>query len=194
MCLAIFSHNAAAIQCKQHWQFTDTHIMQDLIVSPLHKSRIQRYNRLQSSRSHSRRKCHCMFFCDSYIKETVGIFFCKSGQSGSIRHSRTDRYQVLMDLGTFDHPLSKDLCIGKFLFFLDLACPYIKRPHTVEISRPLFCRSVSFSFLCQHMDQYRLIFYRKGGSESRQHLLYIVAVHRSHIDNAHVFKQHSRNK
>ena len=72
---SVFSHQTGTVQAEYHIQFLNSHIMDNIIICPLHERRIYITERQQPFLRHTTRESNGMAFCNTYIKYPVGHFF-----------------------------------------------------------------------------------------------------------------------
>ena len=135
-----------------------------------------------------------MGFCNPHIKEASGEGLFKGIQSGAVRHSRGNGYNIPILPALLHHGLRKDLGIAKSCTFrLILSGGQMEGTYPMVMAGGLLRRHIALSFFGDHMHQNRMI-HPFRFLKHRLQGLNIVSIHRAQIGNAHVFKKHAPNK
>ena len=135
-----------------------------------------------------------MGFCNPHIKEASGEGLFKGIQSGAVRHSRGNGYNIPILPSLFHHGLRKDLGIAKSCTFrLVLSGGQMEGTYPMVMAGGLLRRHIALSLFGDHMNQHRMI-HSFGFLKHRFQCLNVVSVHRSQIGDAHVFKKHAPDK
>lgn len=88
MRLPVGADQTGAVNADKYIRVLAADVMDDLIVRPLQKGRINRKKRLHALERHSSRHRRRMLFCDSDIKHAFREFFRKPFQFRADRHGR----------------------------------------------------------------------------------------------------------
>ena len=191
MRLPVGTDEPSAVNCEYDRQLLQTYVFQDLVVSPLQEGGIDRNDRLESSQCQSRRKCHSVLLCDPHVKKAIRVSAAKILQSHTVFHRCCDRHERRFGLRQFHHRGREDICIRVFFDGLHrFACLDREGRRSVKSGRPPLRGTVSLSLSRAHMDQDCLIDAFRGFN-GFHHMLDVVSVDRSEIDDPHLFKEHA---
>ena len=91
MGISIVTDQPAPVHTQLYRELLHTHIMEDLVIGPLHKGRIYGSYGLYPFRSQTGRKSYRMLFRNTYIEKTFRKFTGKRRYPGSVRHGSCNR-------------------------------------------------------------------------------------------------------
>ena len=150
----IFSNNSGSIHRKSNGKVHPHNIMNDLVISSLHESRINCNNWAKPFKRQSTSIPYSMLFCHPNIKSAVGENLTKFANSGAVWHGCCNTYNFFIFFCQLNQSFSKYFGIwGRcVLTFFKFARSDIKRFRTVPHISLLFSYLVSFSFACNHMN------------------------------------------
>ena len=134
-----------------------------------------------------------MLLRNPHVKKPVRVTLGESFQPRAVRHGGSKGYQMGVLTRQAAQFFGKYVRIaGVYLFFPWLARTRVERLHAVEPGRVLLCRAVPFPLLGIYMNQDRMVHF-SGFFKDFYHSLYVMAVYRPQIGDAHIFKQHPRD-
>ena len=90
--LAVSTHDACAVDSKQHRQLLDGNVMDHLIVGALQEGGVDRHHRFVSTNRQTRREGDCVLLGNRHVKILVRVFFGELDHAGTFTHGRGDRH------------------------------------------------------------------------------------------------------
>ena len=183
----VVGRKSRAVHAKDHRQILQRHVVNDAIVGPLQKSRVNRNHGMESHRGHAGGEKDGVLLGDADIVIPARHGFFQRLQPGAARHGGGDADDRIVLLAQLDHRLAENiLVIGRCarLGRGRVARNGIVRPEAVEFLRMIQGGLVTFAFLGQNVKHHRHvaglgIFQRTD--EQRQ----IVSVNRPQITQSH---------
>src|SRR5581483_5845760 len=154
---AVIAAQPGAIHAKANVQFLNRHVVDRHVVSALKKGGVNRKERSHPLRRQPAGKQGRMFLRDSDVEITVRMRFLKMPKTGSARHRRRDRDQLLIVIGKLSQRFANDLRIGWRRCRRGLAALDLVFAEAVEFIRLLDRRFVTLALFRQDMEQHRLL-------------------------------------
>ena len=68
----VCTHQTTAIQTEHHVQILDGHVMDDLVVRPLHEARVNVAEGHEATGGHARAERHSVLLGNAHVKRPVG--------------------------------------------------------------------------------------------------------------------------
>ena len=65
-------HQSTSVKAEHHVQVLNGHVMDDLVVGPLHEARVDVAERHEATGGHARAERHGMLLGNAHVKRTVG--------------------------------------------------------------------------------------------------------------------------
>ena len=86
----VLPHQPGPVDGEDHRQVLQAYLLDDLIVSPLQKGRVDGHQGPEPVKSKAGRHGHGMLLRDSHVEEAPGIEFLEAVEPGTQRHGRRD--------------------------------------------------------------------------------------------------------
>ena len=102
---SVGTHQARAIDRKEHRQILDSNIVHDLIVGALCERRIDRHHRVNARTGQPRGKRHCMLLGNGHIAVAFGKSLFEFHQTGAFAHRRRNRIKRLVTFSCVADPV-----------------------------------------------------------------------------------------
>ncbi len=109
----VLPHEAAAIHGEDNGKILKTDVMNDLVIGPLEKCRIDGNDRTGPLGCHSACECHGMLLGDPDIDKSFRIELSEVRKPCPLGHGRRNRKKLRNLTGNLDHGLAKNLRIGR---------------------------------------------------------------------------------
>ena len=143
----VSSDKTRAVDREHHGQILQHHVVDQLVVSTLQESGIDRDHRFDSLARQSRGEGHGVLLGDADVEISFRVFLGKANHARSFAHRRGDPDQPLIALGHVAQPIAKDLRIGRFASgFGDNADSGIELCHPVIENRVVLGARIAVAF------------------------------------------------
>ena len=106
---SIGPHKPASVEAEHHVEVLKSHVVDDLVVRPLHERGVDVAERHESSRGHARAERHRVLLGNAHIKRPVGHLFHHELQAASAGHGWGHANNAAVLLGQLDDAVSKDI-------------------------------------------------------------------------------------
>src|ERR1700728_3357113 len=169
--------------------------MNNLIVSPLHESRIDCHKWFETFDGKSARKSDRMLLTDADIVKLIRQFFFKNRKSRSRWHSSGNSDDLWILLGHLQKCFSKNFCISwrcTCFFFVKFSSLTIIRTASMKSHFVRKCRSITASLFRNDVNENRFshLFYVFQGFKKQRG---IVTIERAEITKANPLKNDRRD-
>ena len=141
MCVISMSINRSMSYYHCSRALSDTQFLFNLIIGSLKEGGIDSHHRLHPLCRQSRRKGHCMLFCDPHIIKPIREHIPEALQPGSVRHGRRHcHHPGILLCNPADLPGKYIRIAGVLLFLQRLTRSDVKGLHTMKGGRILLRR------------------------------------------------------
>ena len=134
-----------------------------------------------------------MGFCYTDIKKTIGEFFSKISQTGSITHCRGNCHQIRIFCSKIRHGITEYLRIGQMALLFYSTGFRIKWSDAVKFIWIFLCSPISLTFLCDRMNHDRTAD-MSCHFQNLKKFRNIVPVHRTKIRKPKLLKNNASGK
>ena len=124
MSRTVFANQSGAVETQNNWKILNRYVVDDIIMRPLHKRRIDIAERLQSVFCHPTGESNRMSFGDAYIKRTFGHFLHQYIHRTTARHGGSDTDNLRIGFGKLYQ------CISEYILE--------KRRHSFSVGNETF--------------------------------------------------------
>ena len=105
----IGTDQAGTVDRKNHRQVLQCHIVDDLVVTTLQKSRVDGHHRPHALASHACRQCDCVLLGDAHVDIALWETLVKLDHARALSHGGRDADQTRICLRHVAKPLTKHL-------------------------------------------------------------------------------------
>ena len=191
---AIGAYQAGTVQRKYHWQVLNRHIVNQLVVGTLQKSRVDCYNGFKPLAGQARRKSDRVLLGNADIKITRWETLLKLHHAGALAHGRRDTDQPRIVRRHVTQPLAENLgkgLLGRDGGFLQ-ADGRVKLAGAMVGHRVGLGQFIALSFFSDHMQKLRALevldIFQRGDQRFQ-----IVPVNRTNVVKTKFLKQGGRH-
>ena len=194
MRIAVITDKTGTVQTQRYVQLLHADIVHDGVISTLHEGRINCRHRLHSGSSHACSRSNRMLLGNTNIKEMILMRLGKNIQAGAVRHRSSNTNNFIVSISQFSQSFTKNLGIAYGCIRISnlFAGSNIKGACTVELIWAFLGRLIALAFFRQHVYHNRSV-NLLGSLHYIQQALQIMAVNRSQISKAKLFKNRSRH-
>ena len=122
MSWSVGTDETGAIDRKADRQALNRDVVHDLIIRALEERGINRSERLEAFGSEAAGESYRVLFGDADVERAVGKFLCEQVDAGAGRHSRRDRYDLVVLARLLDQALAETPWYTAARSDFDLAC------------------------------------------------------------------------
>ena len=164
--------------------------MGDLVVSPLHESRIDADDGTEAAAGQASREGDGVLLRYADVEETVGEVIGEIRHARAAAHGGRDHHDALVFFRQVKNGLGDGVGVSQifFLSFYEFAGRGVEFADAVVAFRILFRGSVAFAFLGAAVQHHRHDLLGGAGFQDPDKLLDVVAVHRTDVVEAHLLE------
>src|SRR5690554_1228394 len=153
---AVLTNHPRPVKGKNHRQFLQAYVVENLVISPLEEGGINGNYRLFPSPGEPCRHGYCMLFCDPNINKPVWKRPGKINQACPFRHSGCNCHHTMVFFGQFYQAFSKYPGISQLPGTLSQAAGgNFKTGYSMIFGGIIFRGQVAFSLLGHNMNKNR---------------------------------------
>ena len=135
---SICTNETSTVETEDHMQVLDGHVVNHLVIGPLHEARVDVAKRNKTTRGHSCAEGYGVLFSNADIEGPVGHFFHHVFQAAPRRHGRCDPYNAAVFFGKLDDAPSKNVLefgrLGRCICrFQDLSSVLVEQAGSVPL-------------------------------------------------------------
>jgi len=109
----VSTDKTGSIQCKCHIQILQGNVVNQLVICPLQKSRVDGDNRFQTFAGQSCRECDSMLLGNTHVEKSVRIVFRELNHSGTFFHGRSNADQFFVNSRHITQPVAEYVCVRR---------------------------------------------------------------------------------
>ena len=159
MSRTVFANQSGAVEAQNNREILNRYVVDDIIMRPLHKRRIDIAEWLQSVFCHPTGESNRMSFGDAYIKRTFGHFLHQYIHRTTARHGGSDTDNLRIGFGKLYQCISEyilekrrhSFSVGNETFAGDR----IEFAGSMPFGSVFLCRTESFSFDSMQVQDFR---------------------------------------
>ena len=153
--LAVFAHDAAPVQGKDHRQVLQADVVEHLVIGPLQEGGVDGGHRPHAFQGQAPGKGDGVLFADAHVEEAVGELLAEIHQAGAVGHGRGNGHNLGVLPGQAHQGVAEDLGVGRDLAdaLLGLAGIGVKLAQAVEAGGVGLGRLVALALGGEHVHQ-----------------------------------------
>ena len=187
----VFAHQSGAVEADDDGQVEDGRVVDDVVVGPLRKGRIDVAEGLQALFRHSRRECDGVAFGNAHVERAVGHFLHHDVHGAARGHGGCDAHDALVLLCQFEERFAEHVL--EFRRTIRAVAHDSLARLRIEFARRMpngglfFRRFVAFSLRRVQMEQLRAAHILDLSQDAHQ-FHHVVTVKRAEIADVHALE------